>query len=601
MPTLIVAKSVVDGASLNTYDLLKLKHRIPPYQRDYVWTRKVVEQLWDDLIEHYKRYSVNEQLPNPEGYFLGAMVVVEEQGGQVFEVVDGQQRLTSLSTIMSVMFDYLEALQVAQPHRSGYEQVARDCLGQFVGGEWEANLTFSDHDVASFFLDSCLTFKSHADKCSYWGDTWCAPRLSKKSSAISRIHEALECGYEKASTFIGELSTTEERRNRLISFFRLVTECVVILRITAHSHSNAYSIFESLNNRGIRLSQADLIKNELLKVAMPSELDEIVENWSFARQNVDSSEVLALPDFLHFSYLSRYNKVKANYLYENVKSLVSAGGGTALRYSKELYIDAAALDSLTSNFRAGWSSDTHYMLKDIMNVLGVKLCYPYLFAAYRKHAEHPAKFEKHVRLIMNFAFRYLKVMDGGIETLANAINEASLCLNGGGSLDDISSIYRKYAPDSLFLPQLESTSLQNTKLAYFAVYYIEKVRLHGAIPLPHGQEQNLEHIMPRTPTIAHWPGIVSEKSANPEVFKDYLWRIGNLLPLPESINKSIKNKNIKHKISNGSENDYNSPALSLVSPKEISDYLVGDEWTYKSIEDRQRDLVNKFAAQAWAL
>lgn len=101
----------------------------------------------------------------------------------------------------------------------------------------------------------------------------------------------------------------------------------MILRITAHSHSNAYSIFESLNNRGIKLSQADLIKNVLLKEALPTELEEIVDNWASAREDVDSSEVVTLPEFLHYSYLSRYSKVKANELFENVKSLVSSGGG----------------------------------------------------------------------------------------------------------------------------------------------------------------------------------------------------------------------------------------------------------------------------------
>ena len=94
--TLIIANSVVNGESLDVMTLLASKHRIPPYQRDYVWTRKVVEQLWNDLIAHYKRHSINEKIVDPEGYFLGAMVVIRKQGSNEYEVVDGQQRLTSL-------------------------------------------------------------------------------------------------------------------------------------------------------------------------------------------------------------------------------------------------------------------------------------------------------------------------------------------------------------------------------------------------------------------------------------------------------------------------------------------------------------------------
>lgn len=180
MPTLIVASSVVGGISLNVTDLLKVRHGIPLYQRDYVWTRRVVEDLWDDLIGHYKRFSVNDQLPNPEGYFLGAMVVVGNVQTPIFEVVDGQQRLTSLSTIITVLLDALKTYEIPEPFLSGYEQVARECLGRFVGGTYETNLSFSDQEVAGFFLDSCLTYKSHADKEIYWATPFCVAKLARK-------------------------------------------------------------------------------------------------------------------------------------------------------------------------------------------------------------------------------------------------------------------------------------------------------------------------------------------------------------------------------------------------------------------------------------
>jgi hypothetical protein len=602
MPTLIVAESVVGGISLNVTDLLKARQQIPPYQRDYVWTKRTVEDLWDDLISHYKKFSVGDKLLNPEGYFLGAMVVIGGQQSQTTEVVDGQQRLTSLSTIMTVLLDAMREYGIPEPYRSGYEQVARECLGRFVGGKYETNLSFSDQEVASFFLDSCLTYTSHSDKATYWSTPWCSTKLARKNSTIYRIREAIACGYDRLNAFLNEGGLTgSQQQDRLISFFQLVSECVVVLRITAHSHSNAYAIFESLNNRGIRLSQADLIKNELLKVASSNELDDIIDDWTSARQNVDSSEVISLPEFLHYSYLSRYGKVKANDLFENVKTLLASGAGVARRYSQELSTDAAALDALTSNFDATWTDDTHHMLKDIMNVLGVKLCYPFLIAAYRRHSTNKADFQSHVRLVMNFAFRHLKVMDGSIESLAGAIGEASHRINQGRPLSEVAVPFRTLAPDSLFQQKFEDAAFSNTKLAYFTVYYLEKIRLQGALPVSHGHEQNLEHIMPRTPSVAHWPAILAEKNANPELFKEFLWRVGNLLPLPEAINKSIKNKGIHHKISNGSGNEYSSPALSLASPKDVVNYLDGNDWTYKSIENRQRDLAQTYAALAWPL
>ena len=69
---------------------------------------------------------------------------------------------------------------------------------------------------------------------------------------------------------------------------------------------------------------------------------------------------------------------------------------------------------------------------------------------------------------------------------------------------------------------------------------------------------------------------------------------------PESINKAIKNRGIAHKISNGTGNEYSSAALTLISPKEVINYLDSGEWTYQSVINRQKALA-ALAPQAWHL
>jgi hypothetical protein len=133
------------------------------------------------------------------------------------------------------------------------------------------------------------------------------------------------------------------------------------------------------------------------------------------------------------------------------------------------------------------------------------------------------------------------------------------------------------------------------------VYYLEKIQLVGALPLPHGVSQNLEHIMPKTPTAAYWPKAFLGRSNDNEEFKDYLWRLGNLLPLPASINMSLKNKSINEKISNATGKDYTSGGHSLQSPLMIPTFLENGEWSYGSIERRQEYLATKFASKAWPL
>lgn len=599
MATLIVPKSVVGGTPINVTDLLKTPHRIPAYQRDYVWQEKTVQQMWSDLIEHFRMNSQAEKLPDPEGYFLGAMVVIEHSDDAPLEIVDGQQRLTTLNTIVSVLYDAVQQLDDKNPSKIGLQTRLLEMLAKYDGDNWVPNLSFTDKDLQEFFFKSCIENRSLVKKREYWDSSWAKERLARKRSPLTRIRAAIEGGYTALDKFLDECSDAEARETRLVSLIRLVTEVVVVLRITAKSYSNAYSIFESLNNRGVPLSQADLIKSELLKMAPESDREEIIENWTRARQAADTFEVVQLPDLVHYSYLSRHGRIKAKDLYSAVKKKLCGAPENAKRYSEDLVEDAEALDALSENFSSEWSADTTNMLKDLKSVLGVKLCYPFLLSAYRKYAKNPAQLELYVRLIMNFVFRYMKVLEGSQDALAAIVSDAALGVNSGKSPKEIGDELRKHASDEKFVEEFRSVAFSNVKLAYFSVYYLEKVQLAGAIPVNHGEDQNLEHIMPKSPKSSEWAQIAQEKEASPEIFKDYLWRVGNLLPLPANINKSLKNRGIKHKILNETACHYN--ATTLVSPKEVCKFLDNDDWSFKSIEERQNFLAQEYAVRAWRL
>ena len=122
--------------------------------------------------------------------------------------------------------------------------------------------------------------------------------------------------------------------------------------------------------------------------------------------------------------------------------------------------------------------------------------------------------------------------------------------------------------------------------------------LRGTMPLTHGMESNLEHIMPKTPTPKEWPNVASMKHADPGAYNELIWRIGNLLPLPEDINKSIKNKSIAYKISGGTKN-YSSS--HLVSPNSLRKFMdASQEWDEAAIIKRQLYLAT-IAPEVWSV
>lgn len=598
---LVNPHSVVKGSPVNVRSLFVNFNHIPVYQRDFVWQSKQVKALWNDLIQHYRGYARDESLINPEGYFLGAMVVIEKEDGAPDEVIDGQQRLTSLTTIASICSDALINIQNQTEELKAWGATLSQIITSPDGGGFSPKLSFSDQEITKFFFTSIQKNPSKAMKEIYWSEPWCKDRLKRKKAPFFKMREAISVGYQVLEAFLNEVQDEEKRIRRLISFIQLLTEGVIVLRITAMSYSNAYAIFESLNNRGIPLSQSDLIKNEILDACDSSNLEEVGEHWQNARQIIDSIEIktLSMPDFVHYSYISRNGMEKANKLYDKIKQNIS-NPALAKNYAENLENDANAMYCLTEQFDAGWKTETISMLKDIKNVLNIKHCYPFLIAAYHAHTNNPSTFNSYVEVVMNFAFRYMKVIEDPLENFTAAIGSACVMINQGKSLEEIKNHFRKEAPDDQFIKRFDDASFSNTKLAYFTVYYLEKVLLNGTTPNDHGVDQNLEHIMPKKPN-AKWPDATAWKKTNPDEFSEYLWKIGNLIPLPASINKSLQNKPISQKLHDSSSQDYMSGKHNLKSPTTISKYLINNQWTKESIDKRQHELAEDYAVKAWPL
>jgi Protein of unknown function DUF262/Protein of unknown function (DUF1524) len=588
-------RKVVDGEPVCVDELLRKRHAIPAYQRDYVWQKRHVEQLWDDLFEYYYRLEKTDKLDEPDGYFLGAMVVIHDDSTAPIEVVDGQQRLTTLSTVVRTLLDSIGRLP---PPSRALSHTLQSLLGLHDGISYQSNLSFSesDNDLDVFFKKSCVEIDSVQARKLYWDDTWCKSKLEKKRSPIVRLRDALEIGSEKLQGFLS--NPVDDEAERLVKFIRLVIYSVVVLKITASSYESAYEIFESLNNRSVQLSEADLVKNVVLKLAAETDREEIIENWSETRDVSEQLDGIGLPEVLHYSELSRYGHVKAKKLFASIKQRLTTNSSPRI-FSKELLEDTNALQILVSNPSSSWTQDTNWMLKDIRRVLNTKLIYPYLVSAYRQYDDQPVELEKHVKLAMNFSFRFITVCGGSIEAFSQASAEAAQLLHSPDAYSKVREKFLKLAPDSEFIERFKEFSASNAKIGYFCCFYLEKVRLSGVIPIAHGLDQNLEHIMPKTPSAKYWPDLKDRKTREPAEYKRYLWRIGNLLPLPGDVNKSLQNKDIAYKISNGTGNDYDS--TSLISPREIKTYLDHGQWNYDTIAKRQHELAKKYAAKAWAI
>jgi len=241
--------------------------RVPRYQREYVWRRDDWANLFDDLWE------------NPPGYFLGSMICINHTPGtmqlQNLEVVDGQQRLTTLSLLYAAIYS---------------------CLAKY-GDE--------DEDVKNelFILRHRLVFKGPKKlirlEPSYQGNNYHDYRaILQEAGILGGVNIPSNAGnrrlFKAYRFFIGRLDELDDKGKkvfdpkRLQAFLDRVNQASLVT-IEVGSHADAFTLFESLNNRGVPLSALDLIKNNMLATLekkTPESIDENFNKWKELLDNL---------------------------------------------------------------------------------------------------------------------------------------------------------------------------------------------------------------------------------------------------------------------------------------------------------------------------
>ncbi|WP_307974860.1 DUF262 domain-containing protein [uncultured Parolsenella sp.] len=265
-------KSVEDPtvANILSTDALKI-YDIPRYQREYTWGQRDWANLYDDITQ------------NDPGYFLGSFIVVN---GSInaktdtvhFEVIDGQQRLTTLSLLLAALYarimghgDLLDEdlmYDEVRPLRNRLILKTDKSMSRVVPQVQNQNL-----EDYRWILKEFVGLDSVEQKPKFFG-------LRKMSRAFNYFSERLDEDVEGREG--------NERIRELLRICKLVYSAVVV-QITVDSHADAYTLFASLNNRGVPLSAVDLIKNMLLgKVAGTDDkqLDYYFERWQLVLHNL---------------------------------------------------------------------------------------------------------------------------------------------------------------------------------------------------------------------------------------------------------------------------------------------------------------------------
>ncbi len=222
--------------------------QIPLFQRPYSWKKKNWETLWEDLMSLYTSAIQG-------SYFLGSIVTQPvfgtADGISPFVVIDGQQRLTTLTIVLAVLRNHLEPLdsEMAQEIDELY------LLNKFKKNDEYYKLlpTQDDLDVYKNIIQS---------------------RIAEDIKTTGQIYEA----YKFFDTKFKKPDPDEEVELDYTKFKTILLEKLLLVNITTDANDNPYLIFESLNNKGEDLTQADLVRNYIFMKLPIEDRDEIYNN-----------------------------------------------------------------------------------------------------------------------------------------------------------------------------------------------------------------------------------------------------------------------------------------------------------------------------------
>jgi hypothetical protein len=237
---------------------------VPTHQRDYKWDRDRVEKFFDDLEEAMER---EDRL-----YFIGLMVFMRERGR--LRVLDGQQRLATSIIIFSALRAWFGGSH-GDPDTASRLQY--DFIGRAEYGEARAEAKLSlnrnnDDKFQRYVINGSPLPEIRAEL-----------RGLNKNDPNYQLLDAIAYCHARLESRITQINDSQKTEPYLARFIKFLRDSVVVVRLTVPNESNAFRVFETLNDRGMDLSAVDLLKNYLFGLVFdesPVALEQMEHRWS---------------------------------------------------------------------------------------------------------------------------------------------------------------------------------------------------------------------------------------------------------------------------------------------------------------------------------
>lgn len=549
-----------------------LTYRIPRFQRDYSWTDVEWDDLWADIQEVTAAGADN-------AHYMGYLVL-QSQDERNFDVIDGQQRLTTISIIVLAILRNLQRLvsegERAEENTQRIEQIRSSYIGYL--------------DPVTLVARSKLSLNRNND---YYYQNYLVPLHSPlpmrgfKASEKS-MREASDWFERRINDYANDPSRGDEDRGvRLAKLVELICDRLFFTVITVSDELNAYKVFETLNARGVRLSATDLLKNYLFSVLHKAgeheqEMNALEDRWERLVSRLGEAN---LPDFLRVHWMSHNGIVRQPDLFKQIRGKVTKRE-EAFQLLANLDADIDTYLGLTQPENSNWLPEAKDSAR-LLRQFSVRQPYVVLVAA-SKILDATA-FRDLLRMIVVISFRYNVIgsmQAGEQERVYTAIAvriSQGLASSLAAIVDGLKAVYPN---DEQFraafaAKELKTTQSRNNRIVRYIFAELERQTSGVAIDRDNGAF-TIEHILPQNPANG-W-----EAFSDAEI-EAGVYRLGNMTLLERGLNGDVGNIDFAAKCIGFARSEYQ---LTNAIPKEF------DHWDSEQIARRQNSLA-RIATSVW--
>ena len=505
-------------------------YRIPRFQRPYSWTQENIADFWVDTI-----------VDSEADYFIGS-VVVFDAGNDTFGIVDGQQRLSTITMVLCALRNTLDAEGLTGLAKAVHQLVERADI----------------NNKPRFVLSTESSYPYFQECVQKWGEPDMPIQAGEEekdiASAFGQICQYIEetVRSTRADPTLSDERKKSEVENKLTSIRdRLLSLKLIFVELD--NEDDAYTIFETLNTRGKDLNVADLVKAYLTRL-LPTKnigVDTTKVRWEQVLASIESSSAdIDVVGFLHHHWLSKYEYTTVKKLFKGIKKRVKKDKAQA--FLNELVKDAETYRQIHEASQTSWRIEEQRIRDSLyaFTVFRIRQHVPMVLSIMRDYKAGKLKkkeVERMLAAIESFHFIFTAVTSqrssGGISQMyaasaRNLVNsatrEARLAV-----LKDLQDKLRNRVPSyqefEVNFREIEYSD-DYTKHKKLVKYILRRVHeYHDKGVAADYDRMTIEHIAPQ--------GEFSAECIDHE----HMAQLGNLMLVPQGLNEKLGDKSFPEK------------------------------------------------------